>query len=281
MRNKYLKKYADLHIHSTYSDGTWTPEEIFGFAKKKGLHCVSITDHDTLINVPEIQKAAERYNIEYIPGIEFSVDWEKSVHILAYYIDYNNQELKKLLRVSQENRINRIEEIIDRLKKIGLAVDYEEFLNLFKFTTPGRPHIAKYLIKKKIVKDFDEAFDKYIGSGKPGNVPKKNIGLNETLELINNAKGISVLAHPITLEDDILVEKLFRENKVEGIEAYYIMHNPNDVKYYKSIAEKYKLLVTGGSDCHGTGKDRIYMGKIKLKYDYVNELKKCYEQKYL
>ncbi len=279
MNNKYQKKYADLHIHSSYSDGTFSPEEIFIYAKRVGLNCVSITDHDTVACVENAMQKAAQLNFDYIPGIEFSVNWKKPVHILAYFIDHKNTKLLCALNNSLEFRVSRVKLIIEKLKNFGLPVDYNELTSFINMTTPGRPHIAQYLVHKKIVRKFDDAFQKYLTPGKPGYVEKLKLELKETIDLINAAGGVVVLAHPLSLHDDNAVEELIKLGGIEGIEAYYTGHTQNDVMFYLRLAEKYNLLVTGGSDCHGAAKEEIYTGKIKLKYEYVEKLKEYAETK--
>jgi len=279
MHDKYKKKYADLHIHSTYSDGTFTPAQIFEYAKKVGIYCVSITDHDTIAGIDNAILSAKDADIEFIPGIEFSVNWKYPTHILGYYFNHHNKNLRKRLDESLENRTQRAKKIIAKLAGYGLSVDYDELINTIKITTPGRPHIAQYLINKGIVRKFDEAFDKYLTPNKPGYVEKDKLGLKETIDLIKNAGGIAVLAHPLSMKNDDAVEELLRTTDIEGIEVYYTTHKPNDAAEYLRLAEKYKLLVTGGSDCHGKAKEEVFMGKVKLKYEYIERLKEYLEKK--
>ncbi|HPG29172.1 MAG TPA: PHP domain-containing protein [bacterium] len=278
MRNKYLKKYADLHIHSIYSDGTFTPSEIFSEAKKREIHCVSITDHDTVAGVEDALESVKKTDIEYIPGIEFSVNWKKSVHILAYFINHKNEKLLKILEGSKKSRDGRSKLIIEKLKNSGLNVDYGELVNMIEMTTPGRPHIARYLILKKIVKTFDEAFEKFLKVGRPGYVEKDKLSLIDTIDLINQAKGVVVLAHPTSLRDDTAVEEILKMGGIQGIEAFYTGHTPNDTAYYLKLAEKYNLFATGGTDCHGKAKEEIYMGKVKLQYKFVEAMKEYYSK---
>jgi len=279
MKNDYIKKYADLHVHSKFSDGTFTPEEIFKYAKKKEISAVSITDHDTIAGIEIAVTAAEKLKFDFIPGIEFSVNWKKPVHILGYFIDHKNQKLCDALAISLEFRVGRVKKIIEQLKKYGLPVDYDELTNFVKMTTPGRPHIAQYLQSKKIIKTFDDAFRLYLTPGKPGYVEKHKLDLKDTVDLINSAGGVVVLAHPMSLHDDNAVEEIIKGGGIEGIEAYYTGHSANDVLHYLKLAEKYKLIVTGGSDCHGKAKEEVYLGKIKLKYEYVERLKEFAEKK--
>lgn len=278
MKNNYLKKYADLHVHSSYSDGTFTPSEIFAEAKKRGLHCISITDHDTIAGVEDALNSVKNTEIEYIPGIEFSVNWKKSVHILAYFINHKNEKLLKVLEESKKSRDNRSKNIIKKLKNHGLNVDYDELVNMIEMTTPGRPHIARYLMQKKIVKTFDEAFEKFLKAGRAGYVEKDKLSLRDTIDLINQAKGIVVLAHPMSMHDDIAVEEILKQDGIQGIEVFYTGHTPNDISFYLKLAEKYKLVVTGGTDCHGAAKEEVYMGKVKLQYKFVEELKEFYSK---
>ncbi|HON55637.1 MAG TPA: PHP domain-containing protein [bacterium] len=279
MKNNFVKKYADLHIHSNYSDGTLSPSEIFLAAKRANIQCVSISDHDTLAATDDAIASAKKYNIEFISGIEFSADWKIPIHILGYYLDHKNEKLNAVLEQLKLARSERAKNIIAKLKSFGLAVDYDELLQMINIKTAGRPHIAQYLVQKKIVTNYDSAFQKYLTRGKPGYVSKEKIKLQMAVDLINDAGGVVVLAHPLALNNDAMVEELLRTGMFEGIEAFYSNHKPNDTAHYIKLAEKYKLFVTGGSDSHGAAKSEIYIGIVKLKYDYIDGMKNYYSQK--
>ncbi len=273
---------VDLHIHTTFSDGTKTPKEVVKIAKKKRLIAISITDHDEIKGNKEAIEVGSKEGIEVIPGVEISTEYEgKSVHILGYCIDYEDSNLEKSLSVLQRARRERNPKIVEKLRSFGFEITYEEIVKEAGGGQIGRPHFAKLLVKKGYVKDIDEAFDLYLRKGGPAYVEKFHFLPEQAIDMIIKSGGIPVLAHPKTigLKDDELFNmiKQFVSFGLRGIEVYYPEHTEHDVFTYKEIAKTFGLIETGGSDFHGDNKPGVEIGlgngRLKVPYDVVEKLK--------
>jgi predicted metal-dependent phosphoesterase TrpH len=245
---------ADLHVHTRASDGDLSPGEIVRLAGKRELLAVAITDHDTIIGAPEGLRAGSELNVNVIPGIEISAVYDPgTLHMLGYFGRFPSG-LEDDLEKIQKGRLDRFPKIIERLNSIGLDVSVEDVSRIASDAQIGRPHIAKALIKKGYVKDFDDAFEKYLGKGKPAYVEKEKLTWVEAIALIKRHNGISVLAHPFTLElksselKNLIIS--MKEAGLSGIEVHYPEHTPEQTKLYKAIARDAGLFLTGGSDFH-------------------------------
>ncbi|ADL07964.1 PHP domain-containing protein [Thermosediminibacter oceani] len=262
---------VDLHLHTTFSDGTLTPEQVVDKAFSLNLRAIAITDHDTVDGiVPAVERAKKYPMLEVIPGIEINTYYGEEVHILGYYIDYLGNTLKSTLSALQEERINRIKKIIEKLQQLGIEISFEEVQAKASGSSIGRPHVARVLIDKKIVSSVDEAFALYLDQGKPAYVPRQKLTPYFAVDLIKKCGGIAVIAHPGVLKKQEIVKSLINYG-IQGIEVYHKEHDDERVKYYKKIAMKYGLLMTGGSDCHGVP---LLMGSRPVPYEYVVELKR-------
>ncbi len=276
-------QYSDLHIHSNYSDGNYSPEEIIKLAKQKELKYISITDHDTVDSQINIECSEEDFYV--IPGVEISTEYKgREVHILGYFIDPNNEELNKQLKSVKEDRLSRVYEILDRLKKCNINISIDE-LNVDKVVSIGRAHIAKLMVAKGYVSNFKSAFQNYLAKGKPGYVERSKMPFKDALSLINTVGGFASLAHPGETYKGIFMDEMVKEFKVyglKGIEVFHPAHNLSQTNNFYNMAKKYKLLITGGSDCHGSiingdllmgtyGLDENLTNKI-LKYKHINKL---------
>ncbi len=250
----------DLHTHSCYSDGEYTPNELILKAKSEGIKMISITDHDTVLGNQNITlKKEEKSGIRIIPGIELSAKVDKGqMHILGYNIDIYNNELNKKIKELKNNSLYSVLAMIVQLKKdYGITFTTEEILEILNSKgNIGRPDIAKLFVKYSYTSSVKEAFDKYlIPANKKISSIKKGITYNECINLIKNAGGIAVLAHPKTLKctskelEKIIIE--LKKSGIEGIEAYHSIHKPEEIEQYLDLANKYNLLVSGGSDYHG------------------------------
>ena len=268
-------KFADLHLHTLFSDGTSTPKEVIREAQNKGLSAIAIVDHDTVDALPQALEIAGSGIIEVLPGIELTAEYDGlEIHILGYLIDYKNKTLKEKLEFLKKNRIERAYKMVERLKNMGLALDVQDVFNLAKSGTVGRLHIAQALVKAGLAGSAWEAFQKYIGDKSPAYIAGFRLAPSEAINLIKSIGGIPVLAHPYSLNRDDLIP-VFVDSGLMGIEVYYPEHTQSMINYYLALAKKFNLLVTGGSDFHGAAKPHGQVGLSKIPYELVEELKQA------
>jgi len=266
-------KYADLHLHTNFSDGTYTVPELLEKAKSRDLDCIAITDHDTVEAFAYLKNNISALTLEVIPGVELTADYEgKEVHILGYFVDCENKEFLKELALIKQARVTRIYEMVDKLKGLGMSISAEDVFKLSDGGTVGRLHLARAMFARGCVCSTQEAFNKYIGDNGPAYVGRFRLSPAEAIKLIANSGGVAVLAHPYCLPDQNLIFKLI-DLGLDGLEIYYPEHSASQIKNYLGIAQKYNLLVTGGSDCHGFAKPTELIGKIKLPYELVEKMK--------
>lgn len=266
-------KFADLHLHTVFSDGTYTPQELVLKSRESGLSAIAVTDHDSVGGIAPALKAAGAQNPEVLSGIELSAEYQGlEIHILGYLIDYKNKSLLEKLDFLKKNRIQRIYKITDKLKEMGIGLEPESVFAVAGEGTPGRLHIARALLKETKVNSVFEAFQKYIGDKCSAYVLGFKFSPKEAIELIRDAGGIPVLAHPYTIHNDGLIAD-FVKLGLGGLEAYYPEHSQGTVNFYLDLAKKYNLLVTGGSDCHGSAKPEVAIGSVKVPYELVEQLK--------
>ncbi|SHH12721.1 hypothetical protein SAMN02745221_01745 [Thermosyntropha lipolytica DSM 11003] len=273
----------DLHVHSNASDGALSPQAVIDKAIGIGLEGVAITDHDTVDGLHEavLYNEKKNQNFLFIPGIELNTEYgSDEVHILGYFIDYNNELLQKRLLEIREERLERAKKMVDKLRSMGLAINFEQVKKLAQGDLIGRPHVALALTEEGYVFSIKEAFDKYIGKGRPGYVPRYKFEPEEALDLINKAGGISVLAHPGLIKEQKKVMEII-DMGVEGLEVYYPEHSDNQIKNYLYLAERKGLLVTGGSDFHGTGsgEDKGKMGCTGIDGFLLTKIKEFHQKK--
>ncbi len=268
-------KFADLHLHTVFSDGTYTPEEIISQSINAGLTAVGIVDHDTVSGILPCIQAAKAEDIEVLPGIELSAEYDgREIHILAYLLDYQDRNLLEKLDILKNRRIERVYKITGKLKDLGLNLDPKEVFDLAKEGTVGRLHVARAMVAKGLVGSVFEAFQKYIGDKCPAFVLGFKLSPEEAIKLIKEAGGIPVLAHPHTLHNDGLIIQ-FVGYGLMGLEVYYSEHSQGMVNFYLRMAKEYNLLVTGGSDFHGLAKPEVKIGSIKVPYELVERLKEA------
>ena len=274
-----MKKDADLHIHTFYSDSTDSPEEVVKSALQEKLSCIAITDHDTLEGIKPTQVAAQNSDLEVLSGVELSAEIEKKdIHILGYLVDDGSRVLSNRLKEIQNLRLNRIKKMIELLKSLGVDnIRYEEVCQLTQSDSVGRPHLARVLLQKGWVKTIKEAFDKYLAEGAPAYVPKFKMTPLDAIELIRKSGGIPVLAHPMMNNRDEIIPSLV-EAGLLGIEVYYPNCSETVIKYYEEIAKKHNLITTGGSDAHGRSKENTFIGKKRISYEIVEQLKQAARQ---
>jgi predicted metal-dependent phosphoesterase TrpH len=285
--------YADLHTHTTASDGLHTPTENVHMAERAGLSAVAITDHDTVAGLAEAAAAGEYIGITVVPGVEIStVANGQDIHILGYYIDYSNDLFLKRLEQLRETRERRNEMMIERLQQLGFDITMEEVrnkagsespggagssaANRFSDETVGRPHMADVMIKKGYVASMKEAFDLYLGRDGKAYVNPPRINPTEAVNWIHEAGGTAVIAHPGLYHDDTVVEELIRYG-VEGIEVYHSDHSPDQEAHYLAIAQRHNLIVTAGSDFHGERAGEVFHGRIgskKINAEVIERLRR-------
>lgn len=296
---------VDLHVHSNRSDGTYTPSELVAYAMEKGLAAFALTDHDTVDGLDEAVSYAEKLRQtlspkqaanknpsypapasplvpEVIPGIEFSTEYQgQDVHIVGLYIDHHSQAFVKQLQEFVDSRTARNQKMCRLLQESGIDITYEALLKEFPDSVITRAHYAKYLLNHGYIQSMKEAFDRYVGDRCPCYVPREKVTPVQAVKLILEAKGIPVLAHPILyhMSDerlDTLTAEL-RAAGLKGIEAIYSTYKPHEERQIRALAQKYHLLLSGGSDFHGSNKPGIDLGsgcgKLFVPYEILENIK--------
>lgn len=245
-------KCADLHIHSCYSDGVNTPEQLIAFAKDNGVKYISITDHDSIAAQYITRNKEQEVNI--IPGIELSTEYKEiELHLLGYFIDIDNNQLNELVGTLSKHRIQRVEKMLHNLGKQNINLTLSD-LAVEADTTVGRSHIANAMVRKGYFDSYKNAFKSLLIKGKPGYVRGFRLHYKDTLDIIKEAGGISVLAHPGQIYRKMEIENIIKELKcfgLGGIEVYHPSHSTKDINNFFNLSKKYKLAITGGSDFHG------------------------------
>jgi predicted metal-dependent phosphoesterase TrpH len=271
--------FADLHLHTNYSDGTWSPEEVANKAREHGLDAIALTDHDTVEGCRALGAAAQALGIEFFPGTELTAEMDgHEIHILGYLMDITNHVLLDEMAKFQNVRQNRIREIVAKLNRLKVPLRTESVFELASCNSPGRPHIARAMVAAGLVGSLDEAFEKYLKKNRPAWVPKFKMSAEQAIELIHGAGGLAVLAHPGLNHCDDVIPDMVRAG-LDGIECMHTKHSTSTVEHYFEIADKHGLLVTGGSDCHGMSKGKPLIGTVKLPYQHVEKLKSVAAQR--
>ncbi|MBN2908430.1 PHP domain-containing protein [Polycladomyces sp. WAk] len=271
---------VDLHIHTTASDGLYSPEAVVRLAKKAGLRAIAITDHDTVGGVAQAAAAAANLGMELVPGIEISTLANgQDVHVLGYFVDTEQEWFLQRLQSLRNTREERNRKIIEKLNELGIAITWEEVQakkrGAISEKNVGRPHIAEILVDKGVVRSMDEAFDRYLGKDGAAYVTTKRITPFEAIELIKEAGGVPVLAHPGLYENDALVEEIIVHG-LAGLEVYHPDHDEECTERYLEMAERHGLIVTAGSDFHGERHGSMFHAPIGTKtvaYEQVERLK--------
>ncbi len=280
-RNDLVKKrpvaFADLHTHSSASDGTLSPAQLVEKAESIGLSVLGITDHDTISGIKEAQATAKNKNIKVIAGTELSCGRpgaEKSIHVLGLFITPEKSKLSELLDNQRDLRHVRAIKILNLLRKQGFDMDeLEEWFRSEPDRVLGRPHLAHYLEDKGYVKDFDEAFKKYLGYGCPAYVPKDYIDYEIAIEAIHDAGGLAILAHPGLIPNWNTTWEDIKNIPWDGIEVFYVEHKEKEVEMFYNLAQELHIACTGGSDYHGDyGKHLDRLGQGGLSEEQFNKL---------
>ncbi len=258
---------VDLHTHSTASDGTFSPKELVRLAKATGLFALALTDHDTVDGLREAEEEARVQGLNFVPGVEISVkfDGPGHCHILGYFVDKNSGILNETLAVLKDARKRRNETMVKKLRDLGVEITLEELEKVAGGGEIGRPHVARLLVEKGVVKSVEEAFERFLKKGAAAYVPKARLSPQEAFHAIKKAGGLCVLAHPVHLK--LSPKELanyissLKSLGLDGIEAYYTDHSPEFTQLCLELAKRHGLLVTGGSDFHGHNKPHIKLGK--------------------
>jgi predicted metal-dependent phosphoesterase TrpH len=265
---------ADLHLHSNLSDGSDSPAELVRLAKAAGLTTIALTDHDITDGVQRANEAGKGIGVEVIPGIEFTTESKRcEAHILGYFIDTESAELAAALAKIQEGRVKRIHKIAKKLLALKVEIEPAEVLALSGGKAPGRPHVARLMVNLGIVPTIKEAFNRYLDRRSPAYVPHYKLTPAEAVGLIRRSGGIPVFAHPVISNCDELIVELVSAG-LRGIEAIYPGYSPEQTEYYRALALKHGLLITGGSDYHGANFAREQkLGELQVPDEIVEKLK--------
>lgn len=270
-----MEKTADLHVHTYLSDGTLTPEEVVESAKKVGLSCIAITDHDCVDGIEPARKAAKRLGIEVIPGVEMTAQENgREVHILGFFPDTKDKKFLARLKAIRQNRVDRVYEMVDKLKRFNVRIDPDRIFEVSGPGSVGRLHVAAVLEEGGYVSSIEEAFRRFIGDKGPCYVAHYDISAKDAISELKRVGAVVVYAHPHLMGGDALIAKFIKYG-LDGIEAYHSEHSKSVSKRYVELAKEKGLIVTGGSDCHGLNKGYMLMGTVKVPYSFVEELKRC------
>ncbi len=264
---------VDLHLHTTASDGRLSPAELVEMAVRRGLEIIAITDHDTTDGIDAALEAAKAFaNLTVIPGVEINTDIPNGeVHILGYFIDYHQTHLQNILATLRSARIDRAKKMLAKLEGLGILIDWERLLQLARDGAVGRPHVAQAMYEGGYVASFQEAFDRYLDRNGPAYVERYRLTPVEAVELVTQAKGLPVLAHPADLEKlEELLTQLQKAGLV-GLEAYYNDYPIQTVREFVALANKHGLIASGGSDFHGN-ENNPPLGSVYVPPDAAQQL---------
>jgi len=271
-----MPNYVDLHIHSTASDGLYSPPKLMQHAKEAGLRVVALTDHDTTNGVEEAKQAARALDIDFIPGVEINTDTSGGeVHVLGYFLEYQCPKFQATLKILRNARERRGERIVELLNEEGLHIKWERVREIAQGSV-GRPHVAEALMEAGYVQSVAEAFDKYIGNGKPAYVPRYKLSPEDATRLIVSANGLPVIAHPLTVPGLATLHELLPALKAAGLvglETYYGQYTHEDEQVLLVITHQYDLIPTGGTDYHGPNIHPTPLGGRYVPYEAVEKLK--------
>ena len=272
-------KFADLHLHTYFSDGTFSPEELVGHGHRLGFAALALTDHDSVEGCARMIAACEAAGIDFIPGTELTAEHnDTEIHLLGYCLDTENPKLLSDIAKFQAVRQSRIHEMVARLNGLNVPLKVESVFALANCKSPGRPHVARALVKAGLVGSLDEAFERFLKKNRPAWVPKAKMSALEAIELVHQAGGIAVMAHPgLNRTDDVI--PVLVEAGLDGIECFHTKHSTITSERYLEMADKFHLLITGGSDCHGFSKGKPLIGTVKLPYEHVEKLKSRVESR--
>lgn len=265
---------ADLHLHTTASDGQLNPSQVVEAAHKNGLKVIAVTDHDTFDGITEALTWAKKYSLEIIPAVELSSNSDgHDIHILAYWPDYKAKWLNEVLKRFRKGRKKRARLMVEKLRNRNIDITFEDVIDIAGKAALGRSHVARVLLKKGYVKSIQEAFIKYIGHDACCYVEKQSKSPKEVLQIIKEAGGIAVLAHPGIACSEELIGECAKDGLV-GLEVYHPNHSQKQIRFLESLAKENGLIATGGSDFHARSSSRgAVIGTCRTSLTVVNQLK--------
>lgn len=272
-------RFADLHLHTFFSDGTFTPEELAARGRELDLAAMALTDHDTVEGCERMGAACRAAGVEFIVGTELTAEFEeREVHLLGFFLDPKNPKLLAEIKKFQDVRQSRIREMTARLNQINVPLRAETVFALANCKSPGRPHVARALVQEGLCGSMEEAFDRYLKKGRRAWVPKYKFAAVDAINLIHEAGGLAAMAHPGLNHYDDNIAPLAAQG-LDGLECFHTKHSPKMAKNYLSMAARLNLLVTGGSDCHGFSKGKPLIGTVKLPGIYLQKLKEAHQNR--
>lgn len=272
-----MQRLADLHTHTTASDGSLTPRQLVEAALDAGLAAVAITDHDTISGIEEALSAGEALGMEVVPGVEVSTiaAGDVEVHVLGYFFDHHDAALLGRLEVLRGARWDRARKMVEQLNAVGVGITVDRVAELARGGAVGRPHVARALCEVGAVSSMDAAFGAYLIEGRPGFVPRYKISPSEAVHMIRGAGGVACCGHVAKLKHDEIVLELMKDG-LEAVEVYHPDHGPTSRRFYKKFAEQHGLIITGGSDTHGfEGSKCGGVGCVTVGYEAVEQLRKA------
>ncbi len=275
MKSDRSQRWVDLHVHTHFSDGSFSPDEVVQCALQNNLAAIGITDHDSIGGIEPAMASARPAHLEIIPGVELTAEGNnKEIHMLGYCIDWQNSQFRDRLTMLQEVRRERAKKMVERLGELGVNISFQDVEELAGVGAIGRLHLAQVILQAGYVNSVEEAFRKYIGDNGPAYVKKYRLTPREAIEMIVEVGGIPVLAHPSLLNNDELIPQLVKDG-LKGIEVFYTNQNSETSSRYQNLAREYGLFPTGGSDCHGLAKGGVLMGKVKVPYEWLERLREA------
>jgi len=265
--------FADLHLHTIFSDGTYTPEELAGRARQLALAAIAVTDHDTVEGCDRMSAACQQAGLEFVPATELTAEFDDNeLHLLGYFVDTQNPRLLAEMAKFQKVRQNRIHEMVARLNQHNIPLQADAVFAIANCRSPGRPHVGRALVMGGFCANLDEAFERFLKKNRPAWVPKFKISALDAIALIHQAGGLAVMAHPGLNRTDKIIPDLVSTG-LDGLECFHTKHSPSTSQRYVRLAKEFNLAITGGSDCHGLSKGKPLIGTVKLPYQYVEKLK--------
>lgn len=260
--------YVDLHTHSTASDGSRSPADVVREAKRVSLAAIALTDHDTLDGIAEATATGAALGVRVIPGVELSaVEGDVETHILGLHLS-DLAEMETRLVTLREMRHTRAERIVARLNELGVRIEFSSVLEQAKGGAIGRPHVARAMIAEGWAVDFRDAFERYLGNGRPAYVPKERLAVSDAIELIHRAGGLAILAHPAHSGTRDRIEAFARQG-IDGVEVRHPSHSPDDVSRIFALVEHFALVPSGGSDWHGASDGARTLGMMRVPFDWL------------